>query len=197
VRIFDVSEKAHSSNAIRGAVAEFSGDSKFHAPEPCAQKRRVETLMKYFFALIFFLFAQIAAGQKPETIADTPEPGTTEAIAKATTEARFLSPWVSYVPASSKVPSPKKFFGRIMGAPGELANSEKSEAYFRALAENSPRVKFFTIGRSEEGRDIVMIAIADETAIKNLEQLKLRRRLDCIRLPRAHVCFSPEFSAVR
>jgi len=129
--------------------------------------------MKYFFALIFFLFAQVAAGQKTETIADTPEPGTTEAIAKATTEARFLSPWVSYVPASSKVPSPEKFFGRIMGAPGELANSEKSEAYFRALAENSPRVKFFTIGRSEEGRDIVMIAIADETGIKNLEQLKV------------------------
>ena len=128
--------------------------------------------MKYRFAFILFLSAQIAAAQKTETPVDIPEPGSAEAIAKATTEARFLSPWVSYVPASSKVPSPEKFFGRIMGAPGELANSEKSEAYFRALAEASPRVKFFVIGKSEESRDIVMIAIADETGIKNLEQLK-------------------------
>jgi len=35
-----------------------------------------------------------------------------------------------------------------------------------------PRVKFFTIGKSEEGRDIVMIAIADEAGIRNLEQIK-------------------------
>ncbi|MGB7435738.1 MAG: hypothetical protein WBW49_09970, partial [Candidatus Acidiferrum sp.] len=51
---------------------------------------------------------------------DTPEPESTEDIAKATTEPEFLSPWVSYVPASSNVPSPRAFFGRIMGAPGEL-----------------------------------------------------------------------------
>lgn len=149
----------------------FAGDSKFHAPEFPAQKR-AETLMKYFLALIFLFFVQIAEAQKTETPADIPEPGTTEAIAKATTEARFLSPWVSYIPVSNKVPSPEKFFGRIMGSPGELANSEKSKAYFRALAETSPRVKIFAIGRTEEGRDIVMIAIADETGIKNLEQLK-------------------------
>jgi len=33
-------------------------------------------------------------------------------------------------------------------------------------------VKFFSIGKSEEGRDIVMIAIAMKAGIKNLEQLK-------------------------
>ncbi len=128
--------------------------------------------MKCLLAILFFFFAQVAAGQKSEAPVDVPEPGTAEAIAKATTEARFLSPWVASIPASSKVPSPEKFFGRIMGAPGELANSEKSQAYLRALAEASPRVKFFTIGKSEEGRDIVMVAIADEPGIKNLEQLK-------------------------
>ena len=128
--------------------------------------------MKYFLAIVFSFFAQITAAQKAAAPADIPEPGTTEAIAKATTEPRFLSPWVASVPASNKVPSPEKFFGRIMGAPGELASSEKSQAYLRALAEASPRVKFFTIGKSEEGRDIVMVAIADEAGIKNLEQLK-------------------------
>jgi len=128
--------------------------------------------MTYFFALVVFFFTQISAAQKSEAPPDIPEAGTTEAIAKATTEARFLSPWVASIPASSKVPSPEKFFGRIMGAPGELVNSEKSEAYLHTLADASPRVKFFTIGKSEEGRDIVMIAIADEAGIRNLEQIK-------------------------
>ena len=124
--------------------------------------------------LIFgaLFLAQIAGAQKAETPADTPEAGSAEAIAKATTEARFLSPWVASIPASAKVPSPEKFFGRIMGAPGELANSEQAEAYLKKLAEASPRVKFFTIGKSEEGRDMVMVAIADESGIKNLVQLK-------------------------
>jgi hypothetical protein len=128
--------------------------------------------MKRFLLLLSFGLAQIATAQRQNPPADTPEPGTTEAIAKATTEARFLSPWVSSVPTSSTVPSPEKLFGRIMGAPGELVNSEQAEKYLQALAAASPRVKFFSIGKSEEGRDIVMIAIADEAGIKNLEQLK-------------------------
>ena len=35
-----------------------------------------------------------------------------------------------------------------------------------------PRVRMFTIGRSEEGRDIVLLAIADEKGIASLDQLK-------------------------
>ena len=108
-----------------------------------------------------------------ETIApDTAEPGSIEAIAAATTETRFSSPWVSYLPASASVPSPIKFFGRIAGAAGELVNSTQAYVYARALAKASPRVKVFTIGRSEEGRDIVLIAIADEKGIASLDALK-------------------------
>src|SRR5215510_3981905 len=99
--------------------------------------------MKYLLASFLLLLTGIAAAQRTEAPADTPEPGSAEAILKATTEARFLSPWVASIPASSKVPSPEKFFGRIMGAPGELANAEKAQAYLRALSETSPRVKFF------------------------------------------------------
>ena len=51
---------------------------------------------------------------------DTPEPGSVEEIARGTTEARFLSPWVSYLPASASVVSPRAFLHRIPGAPGEL-----------------------------------------------------------------------------
>lgn len=93
-------------------------------------------------------------------------------IAKNTTEPRFSSPWVSYVPASSTVPSPTRFFGRIAGAPGELVNAEQAYAYARALAAATPRVKVFTIGRSEEGREIVLMAIADERGMQHLDELK-------------------------
>ena len=103
---------------------------------------------------------------------DVPEPGSVEAIATATGESRFLSPWVSYLPQSSTVRSPRAFFGRIMGAPGEFVDTAKAHAYCRALASSSPRVRAFTIGRSEEGRDILMLAIADENGIARLDQLK-------------------------
>lgn len=95
-----------------------------------------------------------------------------EEIAKATTDSQFLSPWVSYLPASPNVPSPRAFFGRIMGAPGELLDSAKAYAYCRALATASPRVRVFTAGKSEEGREILLLAIADEKGIASLEQLK-------------------------
>ena len=103
---------------------------------------------------------------------DTPESGSVEEIAQATTEARFLSPWVAYLPASAQVVSPRTFLHRIPGAPGELVNSATAYAYCRALAGSSPRVRMFTLGRSEEGRDIVLLAIADERGIAALERLR-------------------------
>ncbi len=103
---------------------------------------------------------------------DTAEAGSVEEIARATTEARFLSPWVTYLPASPSVVSPRAFLHRIPGAPGELVNSATAYAYCRALAGSSPRVRLFTLGRSEEGRDIVLLAIADEAGIAALGELK-------------------------
>lgn len=118
--------------------------------------------------LLLWPLAAFAQNSSP----DTPEAGSSEAIAKDTTQPEFVSPWVSYVPASSSVPSPRAFFGRIMGAPSELVNAEQAYAYCRALAAASPRVRVFTIGKSEEGREIIVVAIADDKGIANLDQLK-------------------------
>jgi hypothetical protein len=107
-----------------------------------------------------------------DTGPDTAEAGSIEEIARATTAPEYLSPWVAYLPASATVPSPRAFLHRIPGAPGELVDSGQAYAYCRALAAASPRVRLFTIGRSEEGRDILMLAIADEQGIVNLEALK-------------------------
>jgi hypothetical protein len=124
------------------------------------------------FALLWILsFAWLSVNANAQS-PDIPEPGSVEAIAAATTDPRFISPWVSYIPQSAGIPSPEKFLGRILGAPGELLGTEKTYAYARALAAASPRVRVFTIGHSEEGRDIIMLAIADETGIRDLNRLK-------------------------
>ena len=117
---------------------------------------------------ILLCFAAAQTGFSP----DVPQPGSIEAIAAATGDSRFLSPWVAYLPDSKTVPSPLTYLGRIAGAPGELAGTEKAYGYCRALAAASPRVKVFTIGHSEEGRDIILVAVADEAGIRNLEHLK-------------------------
>ena len=62
------------------------------------------------------LFLVLSPSLLPAQSSDTPEPGSADEISKATTETRFLSPWVSYLPASSTVPSPRAFFGRIIAA---------------------------------------------------------------------------------
>ena len=103
---------------------------------------------------------------------DAPETASTEAIARFTTEPRYLSPWVATVPESAQVPSPLDFFGHVSGAAGELTYSDRAYAYYRALAKASPRVHVETIGKTEEGREIVLVAIADEDGIRDLERLK-------------------------
>jgi hypothetical protein len=117
---------------------------------------------------VLLLWPLLAMAQAP----DRPEPGSVEEIAQATTETRFLSPWVSYLPASTTAVSPRAFLHRIPGAPGELVGSSAAYAYARALAASSPRVKVFTIGHSEEGREIILIAVADEAGIQQLDELK-------------------------
>ena len=127
-------------------------------------------MTRTFILCFTFCLSLLSQGQLSPA-ADLSEPGSVEAIAKATTDPHFNSPWVSYLPESKTVPSPLKFYGRIMGAPGEFVDSARAYAYCKALAA-SPRVRVFTIGKSEEGRDIMMLAIADEAGIRDLDRLK-------------------------
>jgi hypothetical protein len=119
-------------------------------------------------AAVVVLGASSATASDPSYAPDTPEPGSVEAIADATTDPKFLSPWVSYVPESADVPSPTDFLGHIAGAPGELSRTTDIYGYFRALAEASPRVSVETIGQTEGGRDIILAAIAGDEAIAAL-----------------------------
>ena len=101
---------------------------------------------------------------------DEPEKGSIEAIAAATTEPRFLNPWVAYVPEHPTIPSPGDFLGHIAGAPGHLSRTAQVYGYFRALDAASPRVRVETIGKSEEGRDIILGIIADEEVLQEIDR---------------------------
>ena len=85
----------------------------------------------------------------------------TDLIHKYTTDPSFSSPLVDYLPASKTVPTPSKVLGDVSGAPDMLPYAEDVYKYFRLLEASSPRVKVFTIGHSEEGREMIAAAIAD------------------------------------
>jgi hypothetical protein len=83
---------------------------------------------------------------------------------------RVTTELVDHLPASATVPTPLKFLGKMPGQPGELYYSEEINSYFEALAKASPRAKFWKLGKSEEGRDMVVLAIGSEESIKNLSK---------------------------
>jgi hypothetical protein len=96
----------------------------------------------------------------------------TRGIKKHTTETFFLSPLVDYMPASRTVPTPKAVLGDIAGAEGKLPYSKEVYDYMRLLAKSSRRVKVYTIGTSEEGREMLAVAVASEALMARLDQNK-------------------------
>jgi hypothetical protein len=94
----------------------------------------------------------------------------TRKIREYTTEPFFLSPLVDYLPASPAVPTPAAVLGNIAGSPDRLPYSTEVHDYMRRLAQASPRVRVFSIGQSEEGREMIAVAIASEALLAGLEQ---------------------------
>ncbi len=98
--------------------------------------------------------------------------GYTAKIREYTTEPFFLTPYVDYLPASDTVPTVEDVLGHIAGAPDVLSYSHEVHRYMRAVANASPRVKVFTIGESEEGREMILVVISDEQTIQYLDHYK-------------------------
>ena len=98
----------------------------------------------------------------------------TAKIKEYTTEPFFLSPLVDYLPASKTVPTPKAVLGDIAGAPTKLPYSKEVYEYMRALAKASPRVKVYSIGTTEEGREMIAVAVASEELIAKLDENKAK-----------------------
>jgi hypothetical protein len=101
---------------------------------------------------------------------------------------KFTTELVSTLPASATVPTPLKILGYVPGTLGRLSYVADINRYFDALAAAAPtRVKKFSLGKSEEGRESIVIAISNEANIANLEQnrLALGRLADPRGLPAA------------
>ena len=95
-------------------------------------------------------------------------------IREYTTEPFFNSPLTDYLPASPNVPTPKAVLGDVAGAPGKLPYAEEVYRYMRLLEKASPRVKVFSIGTTEEGREMIAVAIASESLLAKLEENRAR-----------------------
>lgn len=100
--------------------------------------------------------------------------GYTQRIQKYTTDPALNSPLTNYLPASSSVPNPAKVLGDIAGAPNMLPYAEDVYKYFRMLAASTPRVQVFTIGHTEEGREMIAAAIGDASLLKQAKENSAR-----------------------
>ena len=135
---------------------------------PAPRHSRFLRTLVTFVLLVFAVAALPAQTPKPQKL----DEAYTKLIKDLTQDPRISTELVDHMPASDKVPSPLKFFGRIPGTPGELTYAKDIHRYYEALAKASPRLKFWTIGKSEEGRDMVLLAVADEATIKTLDKYK-------------------------
>jgi Zinc carboxypeptidase len=98
----------------------------------------------------------------------------TQKIREYTTEKFFSSPLVDYLPASKTVPTPKVVLGDVAGAPGKLPYSHEVYKYMRMLEKATPRVKVYSIGTTEEGREMIAVAVSSETNMAKLEENRAR-----------------------
>jgi hypothetical protein len=119
---------------------------------------------RWLAASALALLPSLAAAQQAN------DPEYTAKIREYLQDPRITTELVDHLPASATVPTPLKFHGRIVGTPGELTYAKDIHRYFEALANASPRAKYWTIGKTEEGRDMVVLAIADSATIANLDQ---------------------------
>src|SRR5215472_5375010 len=119
---------------------------------------------------LFLSTASSFAQSKPCSVTDHTEYN--KKIKEFTTESFFSTELVDHLPLSSCVPPPDAFLHHIIGAPDILDYTKDINAYFRLLGSKSPRVKVWSIGTSEEGREMLVVAVSDEANLAKLDRYK-------------------------
>ena len=95
-----------------------------------------------------------------------------------TSEPRFNTELTDHLPVDPSVPTPLQVLGYVPGTVGRLSHVADINRYFRALAAATPRVKVFDIGLSDDGREMILAAIADSATIARLDSYRdVTRRL--------------------
>lgn len=114
-----------------------------------------------------------AAAQAPQRI-DSVYTAQIRALTPVDPHWKFTTELVDYLPYSATVPTPLKVLGYVPGTLGRLSRTADLNRYFRALAAASPRVKVFSAGRSDEGREMIVVAVADEATIAKLDDYRAK-----------------------
>ena len=91
------------------------------------------------------------------------------AVKAWTTRPEFSSPLVDHLPKVDGIPSPKDVLRHHIGEPKKLTYYADILKYYRALAAATPRVKVLPIGKSNEGRELVVVFVGSDETIRNLE----------------------------
>jgi len=134
-------------------------------------RRRVSMLL--LGACLLVLTVAATQAQQPATDTRGPNQAQDETFARLytdwTKEARYGSPLVDHLPLVKGVPTPKDVLGYYVGAPRKLTYYADILKYYRALAAATPRVKIESVGRSDEGRELVVVWVTSEQNIKGLQ----------------------------
>ncbi|MFN7948322.1 MAG: M14 family zinc carboxypeptidase [Blastocatellia bacterium] len=110
-----------------------------------------------------------ASAQQPKQAMDE---DFARSVKEWTTKPEFISPLVDHLPKVAGVPSPKDVLGYHIGTPQKLTYTSDIYKYYRALAAASPRVKVINIGTTDEGRECLIVIIATEDTVRNIEQYR-------------------------
>jgi len=102
--------------------------------------------------------------------AQAQDPTYEQAIKEWLANPKHSSPLVDHLPLVPGIPTPRDVLGYHVGAPRILTYYEKQLAYYRALEKASPRVKVETIGRSDEGRELVVVWISSDANMQKLAE---------------------------
>src|ERR1700761_6230449 len=145
--------------------------------QPCSRTQRIplraSTLKASLLVSSFFLASLCGLCAQTSLPKQANDDDYTKKIKEYLSDPRFTTELVDHLPASAKVPTPLKFLGKMPGQPGELYYNAEINRYYEELAKDSPRAKFWKLGmKSEEGRDMVVLAIGNEESIKNLDKYK-------------------------
>src|SRR5436309_15907368 len=111
------------------------------------------------------IFAQSAVSKQVRASAGD-DPDFSRAVREWTTRPEFISPLVDHLPKAAGVPSPKDVLGHHIGEPGKLTYYAEAVNYYQQLAAKTPRVKVMPIGKTDEGRECVIVVVGSDESIK-------------------------------
>jgi len=125
-------------------------------------RRRLARLL----ALVSFVVLAWGAATSSQ---QSDDPEFARLVKEWTTRPEFISPLVDHLPKMPGMPTPKDVLGHHVGEPKRLTYYTDILKYYNALSAASPRVKVLSIGKSNEGRDLLVVFVGSEESIRNLD----------------------------